>query len=68
MHRKKWVVNASPLIILAKVDQILLLKDLCEEMTIPSGVKEEIDEGPENDPARIWLKSDGENGFEIVDQ
>jgi predicted nucleic acid-binding protein len=60
MHRKKWVVNASPLIILAKVDQILLLKDLCEEMTIPSGVKEEIDEGPENDPARIWLKSDGE--------
>ena len=59
MHRKKWVVNASPLIILAKVDQILLLKDLCEEMTIPSGVKEEIDEGPENDPARIWLKSDG---------
>jgi len=59
MHRKKWVVNASPLIILAKVDQILLLKDLCEEMTIPSGVKEEIDEGTENDPARIWLKSDG---------
>ena len=59
MHRKKWVVNASPLIILAKVDQILLLKDLCEEMAIPSGVREEIDEGPENDPARIWLKSDG---------
>jgi len=59
MHRKKWVVNASPLIILAKVDQILLLKDLCEEMAIPSGVKEEIDEGPENDSARIWLKRDG---------
>lgn len=59
MHRKKWVVNASPLIILAKVDQVLLLKDLCEEMTIPFGVKEEIDEGPENDPARIWLKSEG---------
>lgn len=59
MHRKKWVVNASPLIVLAKVEQILLLKDLCEEMTIPSGVKEEIDEGPENDPARIGLKSDG---------
>jgi len=36
MHRKKWVVNASPLIILAKVDQILLLKDLCEEMTMIS--------------------------------
>ena len=36
-----------------------IIKDLCEEMTIPSGVKEEIDEGPENDPARIWLKSDG---------
>lgn len=59
MHRKKWVVNASPLIVLAKVDQILLLKDLCEEMNIPSGVKEEIDEGPENAPAKIWLKSDG---------
>ena len=28
-------------------------------MNIPSGVKEEIDEGPENAPAKIWLKSDG---------
>ena len=59
MHRKKWVVNASPLIILAKVDQISLLKDLCEEMIIPFGVKKEIDEGPENDPARCWLKNEG---------
>lgn len=38
MHRK-WVVNASLLITLAKVGKISLLYDLCEEMIIPSGTE-----------------------------
>ena len=58
MHRK-WVVNASPLITLAKIGEISLLHDLCEEIIIPSGVKHEIDQGPEDDPARIWIQSHG---------
>jgi predicted nucleic acid-binding protein len=51
---RRWVVNASPLITLAKIGQVSLLHELCEEMVIPAGVKEEIDRSPdENDPARI---------------
>jgi len=57
---RRWVVNASPLITLAKIGQLSLLHELCEEMVIPAGVKEEINRAPdENDPARTWIRSRG---------
>jgi predicted nucleic acid-binding protein len=56
---KKWVLNASPLIILAKIDQLILLRHLCEEMVVPGGVAGEIARGPEDDPARQWLQFAG---------
>ncbi len=34
----RWVVNASPLILLGKVDQLHLLQALTEELIIPEGV------------------------------
>lgn len=55
----KWVVNASPLIVLAKIGQVSLLYDLCEELVIPSGVAGEIEEGPDDDPARKWMRDYG---------
>jgi predicted nucleic acid-binding protein len=59
---RRWVVNASPLIILAKIKQVHLLYELCEEMVIPAGVAEEIKRSPdENDPARIWMRSNGKD-------
>ena len=55
----KWVVNASPFILLAKASQIEALPKLTEQLVVPSGVADEIGEGPENDPARQWLKGNG---------
>ena len=47
-----WVVNASPVITLAKVGQLHLLHDLCKELLVPEAVVAEILAGPPADPAR----------------
>lgn len=54
-----WAVNASPLILLAKVGHVSLLPELTTELVIPRGVVEEVDEGSPDDPARLWLAGDG---------
>lgn len=59
MSEKLWVVNASPLISLAKISQIELLPKISDQMIIPMQVAQEIDQGPENDLARIWLMHQG---------
>lgn len=56
---RRWVVDASPLILLAKVDRIHLLSELPDALTIPSPVAEELRAGPEEDPARRWLLHEG---------
>jgi predicted nucleic acid-binding protein len=56
---RRWVVNASPLIILGKVGRIGLLEELTDELVIPGGVAQEVDEGPEDDPARVWISAAG---------
>lgn len=52
---ERWIINASPLIVLAKVKQTTLLSDLTDEAVIPRIVVDEIMAGPDDDPARIWL-------------
>ena len=52
---KRWVINASPLIVLAKIGQVALLSTLADEIVIPDAVVREINAGPSNDPARNWL-------------
>lgn len=56
---RKWVLNASPLIALGKVSQIRPLQEMRSDLIIPAGVVQEIDEGPVDDPARIWLHEQG---------
>ena len=56
---RKWVVNASPLILLTKVSHISLLQELCDELVIPGGVAKEILIGPANDLTKIWLNEKG---------
>ncbi len=51
-----WVVNASPIILLAKVDRLHLLMDLCEELLVPEAVVAEVLAGPSSDPARQILQ------------
>lgn len=53
----RWVVNASPLIILAKIDSLHLLTELAEEIVVPRAVLTEIIAGPVDDPARLFLNS-----------
>ena len=42
---KRWVVNASPIISLSKIDRIHLLSEVCDEFVIPQGVADEINLG-----------------------
>ncbi|MGD9073342.1 MAG: DUF3368 domain-containing protein [Desulfobacterales bacterium] len=53
---EKWVVDASPVISLARIGKASLLVELCEELLIPSAVDAEINRGSENDPAKLWLQ------------
>lgn len=57
---EKWVVNASPIISLARIDKASLLVELCEELVTPSAVAVEISQGSENDPAKLWLQKHGQ--------
>jgi predicted nucleic acid-binding protein len=40
--RRRWVVNASPLIFLAKIDALSLLKQLTDEVLVPFSVRDEV--------------------------
>ena len=54
-----WVVNASPLILLGKINQLPLLAKLASHVVIPHEVALEINAGPAGDPARLWLAAEG---------
>lgn len=53
----RWVLNASPLIVMGKIGQIDLFAAIAHEIVVPSAVAEEIKAGPENDAARLALES-----------
>jgi predicted nucleic acid-binding protein len=53
-----WVVNASPLIVLAKVGYLHLLERLAVEILIPRAVANEVFAGPADDDARKALEAD----------
>lgn len=52
---RRWVVNASPLIALCKVGRQGLIFNLADAVVIPQAVVDEINAGPQNDPARRFL-------------
>ena len=56
---RRWVVNASPLIILGKISKIDLLVQLVDTLVIPKAVAVEIEQGCPDDPAKQWLAQDG---------
>ncbi len=51
-----WVVNASPVIVLAKVGHLQLLKELPGELLLPVPVAMEIQSGPGSDATRQALE------------
>jgi predicted nucleic acid-binding protein len=56
---ERWVINASPIILLAKAEVIHLLPSLCDELVIPAGVIDEVEHGSVSDPGRRWLDGIG---------
>ena len=54
---ERWVVNASPLILLAKVDHLDLLDQLSTSFVVPEAVVAEILAGPSDDPARRFVET-----------
>ncbi len=48
---RRWVLNASPLILLGKVGRLGLLPDLTDELMIPEAVAREV--GAKPDGARV---------------
>lgn len=61
---ERWILNASPIISLARAGYAELLEQLPERAAIPRAVADEIFAGPENDPAISFLS---QADFEIVD-
>ncbi|MDQ3583781.1 MAG: hypothetical protein M3495_20230 [Pseudomonadota bacterium] len=57
MARETWVLNASPLIVLAKSGRLDLLLDRARELLIPEAVAREVGAAPANDPARLALEA-----------
>ena len=52
-----WVVNASPVITLAKAGHLLLLERIPTELLLPEAVVAEIAAGPQDDPARLAVEA-----------
>ncbi|MEA3209885.1 MAG: hypothetical protein QOE70_2942 [Chthoniobacter sp.] len=53
---ERWIVNASPLILLGKSGQLDWLSRM-GEIIIPSAVADEVAAGATEDPARQWIAS-----------
>jgi predicted nucleic acid-binding protein len=62
----KRVFNASPLIVLGKVNLLSLLEELCEVIVVPAGVAAEIEHGSLDDSTRKWIRSQGSSWIKDV--
>jgi predicted nucleic acid-binding protein len=60
----RWVVNASPIIVLAKVSREDLLFALSSQIVVPSAVAQELRVGPPHDRSRHLIEA---GRFTIVD-
>jgi len=63
---RRWVTDASPIILLAKTGRIDLLPACTEEFLIPEAVAEEVRRASADDPAREWLETEGETFVETT--
>lgn len=63
---RHWAVNASPIITLNKIGQIDLLVKLCDELVIPQGVVDEIQNGGYDDQAVTWIREKAQQYIQPV--
>ena len=55
----RWIINASPVILLAKAEVIQFLPALCDELVVPAGVEGEVKNIHLTDAGKIWLAGAG---------
>jgi predicted nucleic acid-binding protein len=55
----RWVINASPIILLAKAEVVQFLPRLCHELVIPAGVVSEVESIRITDAGKNWLAAEG---------
>jgi predicted nucleic acid-binding protein len=55
----RWVINASPVILLAKAEVIQFLPALCDELVVPFGVVDEVQNSMASDAGNRWLRNEG---------
>jgi len=53
-----WIFNASPLILLGKINQLHLIKALSPTFRVPRPVLKEVGAGTHDDPELKWLRSE----------
>jgi predicted nucleic acid-binding protein len=68
VSERKWVVNASPLIVLANIDRIAFLRSLSTDLVVPGAVADEIRAGSKRDTAQHWLEIQGHGHIRPVDR
>lgn len=56
---ERWVINASPIILLAKAEVIQFLPQVCDPLIIPAGTVAEVYRGEMGDAGRVWLENEG---------
>ena len=61
---ERWILNASPTIIMAKIGKLDLLTSLPDEVVLPEAVAKEILVGPEGDAARLAVET---NTFRLIE-
>jgi len=54
-----WVINASPIILLAKAEVIQFLPKLCDTLVVPGGVLGEVHNVRISDAGKSWLETEG---------
>jgi predicted nucleic acid-binding protein len=64
---KTWVINASPLILLGKINRLDLLQTLAPSFIVPRAVMDEILAGPDPDPAKRWFLGRVSEGHVVPD-
>jgi predicted nucleic acid-binding protein len=56
---RRWVLDASPIILLAKAGRPDLLADCSDQLAVPEAVADEVRQAGKDDPARRWMESHG---------
>lgn len=62
----EWVLNASPIIVLSRLNLLAALEVVIPNHVIPRGVADEINAGPNGNPASVWVAAKAPSSIVVV--